>query len=125
MTLKTRLENESWVGTPIRQNLPYRRTKKTCCSNLSNEQEWFNSLAADFDSSDAIQDANDQLYVVKGQGQTVWPQLLIQIHSGQVWKEINKIDNDWSARIEMVLYNRNFIEYVPIDPFVSTLTILL
>ena len=62
-------------------------TRKLMEIYLCNEQQRFNSLAADFDGSNAVQDPNDQLDIVEGQGQAVRGQLLVQVDGRQIWNK--------------------------------------
>ena len=46
---------------------------------LSDEKQGFDPLTADFDGADAVEDADDELDIVEGQGKAVRRKLLIQV----------------------------------------------
>ena len=48
--------------------------RKNC---LSDEKQGFDPLTADFDGADAVEDADDELDIVEGQGKAVRRKLLV------------------------------------------------
>ena len=53
--------------------------------DLSTDQESLNPLGRDLDGADTVEDANDELDVLKGEADVVRSQLLVQVDDVDAW----------------------------------------